>query len=416
MAFVDQDDAGAIKVSRKYFTLRVILFAVAIVAAIGGITYAIISATKLDPGVYTITASPDKENPYNNQGVQGSFYFGGSSGEIKALKNATTELLNKELRAASYRLDETKTYEISSSIGAVNAKIGEEVTVDERVYAVLLDAYNKSKEDNNFSIFAAPLFDAWKDVLNDASHENDPLRNATYASYLEKLTGIIADQSNYDLLFLGEGKVKLTLSAAYQAFRTEYEITSPVISLNSLHDAYLLKEVQSAFEKQGFKDGVLFTLTGSLASIEPSHPTTYGVLDKDAGKVLSYGAFDISKSAVVASAIHFTQSESSYLYNPSYDIAKDGVTYHRSLYLNLGTGMPNNDIAASYIKRDGNDIVGASLDLVSLEAKTFEEIKASGKDGLLFTSWNESKKAYIASAAKSGFKLDETSHYSLTTI
>ena len=409
-----KDEPREIHVSRKHFTLRVVLVAILFIGGLTAIGFGIAQAFRADPGVYTITASPDKENPYNYQGVQGSFYFGGDSGQVKAAKNAATNLLNESLRAATYRFDEKKTYEAYTSIGRVNAGLGTDVKVDERVYATLQDAYNRSQEGNNYSLFAAPLFEAWSDILlgsPSAYAENDPVNNATAKAFLEKAAAIVNDPSNYSLLFKGEGVVNLSISEAYKAFRSEYELNDvPVISLNSLYDAYLLNEVASAFNREGFKNGVLFTQRGHFVSLANEQETTAKALDYKDKKAFAFGAFDIKGNRALLGERHFTWTEDIYVSNPSYELTMGGITYHRHLGLNIKTGMPNNLFSSTFLLTEGNLLDEATNLIRFNRAETLEEAKALAKPGAMLVEF-ASKTAYLTSEAKSKFQFAVEGEY-----
>lgn len=408
------DEPREIAVSRKHFTLRVVLVIALFIGGLTAIGFGIAQMFRADPGVYTITASPDKENPFNYLGVQGSFYIDGDSGQVKAKKNAMTNLLNESLRAASYRFDEKKTYEAYSSIARVNQGLGTDVKVDERVYLTLQDAYKRSLEDNNFSLFAAPLFEAWSDILNGsptAYAENDPLNNATADAYIKKAAAIVNDPTNYSLTFKGEGVVNLSISEAYKAFRSEYELDStPVISLNSLHDAYVLNEVAMIFNREGYKNGVLFTQKGFFKSLANEQETTAKAIDYKEKKAFAFGAFDIKGDYTLLGERHFTFTEDPNVSNPSYELLKDGVTYHRHLGLNIKTGLPHNLFSSTFLIYEG-DLLDGATSLVSFNgAETIEEAKALAKPGAMLVTF-ASKTAYQSEQAKSKFQFASGSEY-----
>lgn len=414
----EERDPGEIVVSRKHFTLRVILFILALALGLGAVGYGVYSLVHQDPGVYTIDAQADRDLPYNT-GVHGQFYFDGSGTEIKAKIRGATVLLSTSLRKAYLRTDESKTYTESSSIGVVNAALDQDVTVDERVYAILQDAYAKTLENNNFSLFAGPLYEEWERLclMDQGNAEaSDPERVPVLKEYLEKAREMVSDLSNFELTFKGNGVVRLHISDAYKAFREEYEVTAPILSLNILKDAYKTQEVVNDFVQGEYKRGLIYNDMGDYALLEDDLGATFFLYDYVQGKQVDAATLTCNGTTAVSLISHFKVSGRTY--NPSYFYHEGGKTVFRSTFLNLGNGVPNDFFTASVVTKKGstsiletrylNNALNACLDVESLQAKLPTQS--------LYLLHNDEKKAYVKGSFTSPDVLVAAPSYQIETI
>ena len=362
-----------IPVSKKHFSLRVIAFVVALAVGLTAIGFGVYALVHKDPGIYTLVAYADKEVPYSG-GVTAQFYFSGD--DISGKVRNATDYLSRELRQSYMRCDEYKVYSECSSIGAVNSALGEDVKVDGTVYSILQDAYAKTLEKKNFSLFAGPLYEEWERCLAYSQAEAidaDPIFDQGNREYLEKATAMVNDLSNFSLTFKDDNTIRLDISEAYAKFRSDYEVTSPVLTLNVLQTAYKTQAVVDAFAESGAYHGVIYDNQGSYAFLDPATESELAILDAAKYSNIHCATLKASRPCAVSLIHHFPISSDQY--NPGYRFEHEGKLLLRSVHLNLSDGMPSNAFAASAIclpdsrsiveARYQNNALGAYADLDS---------------------------------------------------
>ena len=415
----EEKDPGVIVVTNRHFTLRVILLVVFVALALGGVGYGIYALVHQDPGVYTIDAQASRDLPGYNTGVHGQFYFDGSGNEIKAKVRGATVLMTESLRKAYMRVDEYNTYTECSSIGTVNAALDQDITVDHRVYAILQDAYAKTLEGKNFSLFAAPLYEEWErlGLMDQANAEaGDPVHVPALKEYLDKAREMVSDLSNFELTFKEDGVVRLHVSDAYKAFREEYEVTAPILSLNILKDAYKTQEVVDAFSSAEYKRGLIYNDMGDYALLEDDLGATFYLYDYVGGKQVDAATLQYKGTAAVSLISHFKVSASTY--NPSYFLHEGDKVIFRSTFLNLADGVPNDFFTASAVVKPGatsiletryqNNALSACLDQASLNAAL--------PDHSVYLLHNEEKQVFAKGEFKDPLVLNASPSYQIQTI
>ena len=389
-----------IVVSKKHFTLRVIGFVVALGVGLGAIGYGVYQIVVKKPGLYTINARVEKDLPYA-PGVVGEFYF--KEGDINGLVNGATDLLSTSLRYSYMRCDEWNIYKECPSIAMVNYNLDADVTVDGIVYDILKDAYAKTLEKKNFSLFAGPLYEDWEHrctfPLHDAI-EDDPLRNVTTAEYLAKAASYVNDLSNFQLTFKEGNVVRLSISESYAKFRNDYGITYPILTLNALHSAYKTQAVVDEFAKAGIYHGVIYDNEGDYAFLTPTYQNVMNLYDVTPTSIARFGTLSNQESAALSIVHHFPVIEGQY--NPGYRFSQGESLILRSTHLNLATGVSNKAFATSlYYEKGSTSIVNARYANNGLGAyDSLEGVKAAmGSNHAVLGVMN--KEVVVGSAVKS---------------
>ena len=323
--------------------------------------------TKVD-SYYAIKASV--ENGVNYDGdLTCVLHFKGRENKVNSGKSSATKLYTATLKTVHMHVDAENRYSESSSIADINFHVNETCTVDSEVYQIVKDAYAISDiENNNYSLFAAPLYDEWFKLAsfskNNGNTSQDPLLNETEKAYLEELTAIINDTSNYSLEFLDNYQIKLSISENYRQFRSNYDLKEgqPIISLNVLENAYKLEAVKKAFEENGFIDGYLASTNGlgvTLKGLETLSHGLYNISDNsgEIGYLSLNGDYAFKKTAM----FDFNPND-----NDEYNFyqLKDNENniHYRSLSLNLKTGYPNEYYLSTAIFEKNTDLKKAVLD------------------------------------------------------
>ncbi len=268
MSLFDRD-LDEIEVSDKHVPLRIALFAMAFILAVTAFAFAVTGLGHKDAGYYTITADPNDASPLYASGVSLRYYCDGESESIKAILRELEQLYGAALLESYQALNATDATPTGDNLAALNRNVGQPVSVSPALYAVLLDALEKTGENEGYSLFAGPLYAEWTTLRYLENAEDfDPLHNPDEAERLARLAALAADQSLYSLRVVDEASCTLQLDVDARVLQTlsELELDAPILDLNLLHDAYELRLVAQALVGAGYDSGYLSADSGlSLA-------------------------------------------------------------------------------------------------------------------------------------------------------
>ena len=347
----------------KHLDLFIALF---VLAVLGASVFMILNIfgvfTKVD-SYYAIKSTIENNVNYDGD-LTCAIHFKGRANRVNTAKNAATKVYTETLGKVHKHIDARNRYSESSSIADINFNVNEVCTVDAEVYQIMQDAYAISDiESNNYSIFAAPIYDEWfklSSFTKNGDTNQDPLVNENEKKYLETLVGIINDTNNYSLEFLDNNRIKLSISETYKQFRIDYDLTSPIVSLNVLENAYKIEAAKKALEENGFVDGYISSTNGLGVTLTGLETLSHSIFNKDAtnGEI---GYLSIKGDYAFKKTTMFSVSENDAYY--FYKIKDgDGNTHYRSQSINLKTGYPNEYYLSAYLFRNDNDVKKAALD------------------------------------------------------
>ncbi len=263
----DRDD---IQVSTKHVKLRIVLFVLALLVAIGAITYGVSELGKKAPGYYRIEATADEELLLLDGRVNFQYVFKGSKSEINAEMRQLQALYCASLRSNSRLLDAENTYTGVINLAEINANPGREMMVSGELFEVLVDALALTREEQGYSLFAGPLRAEWNSLLILADPEPfDPAADPDEAERLARLSALVSDLSNFSFEIVDPQKhtVRFDFSDRLRECMRELELDCPVLDLNLLHDAYLLRLIARDLEAQGYTNGCLTAASGVTLSL-----------------------------------------------------------------------------------------------------------------------------------------------------
>ena len=347
----------------KHLDIYIIVFVLAVLATA---TFFILNVfgvfTKVDTYI-AIKSTVENGVNYDND-LSCALHFNGRENRVNSAKNSATKIYTAALKTVHMHVDAEKRHSESASIADINYFVNEVCTVDAEVYQIVKDAYVLSDIDNNnYSIFAAPLYDTWFQLASFTKSNDyslDPLYSETEKAYIEELTAIINDTNNYSLEFLDNNRIKLTISDTYREFRTKYDIHGPIISLNVLENAYKLEAAKKALEENGFTDGYLASTSGLGVTLKGLEKLSHSIYNKDVsygeiGYIALGGDYAFKKTTM------FEINESNSYYHYKFTDS-NGKTYYCNMSLNLKTGYPNDYYLSTQIFEKTNDVKKAALD------------------------------------------------------
>ncbi len=324
----------------KHFELIIIAFVVAVAVAAVLITCSALGIFNNATGYAELETATYSDVKFAHN-IHCYIYFKGNEMQVTSKKGKANSLFSTSYREIYMMTDPYVDYSpYSVSLKQINKSLGEDVKVDERLYLLLKDAYQKSDiQNNNYSLFAAPLFHEWDSLLYSGAlgnYESDPLFNDEEADYLSNLANIINDTSNYSLEFKDNNVVNLNVSPEYKEFLDSYSNNAPIISLNALENSYQMQYIANKLEEAGYENGYLVDDFGNGITLKGFTSMNHNLYDIEDGGAHLFGHISMNGRYRFSATHHF-------LVNPLnspyfYDVTKDDNIYHRSSYLKLEDG------------------------------------------------------------------------------
>ncbi len=404
----------------KHPELWIIAFVLMVAVAATAFAFSCSNMNKSEPGFYEITATSDKDLPYYASDYSFYYYFN-KDDNITEKKKLITDVYSSKMKDTFIILNEDSTYLGYVAMASINAKPNEEVEVPEHLYNVIKDAYDKTTASINYSIFAAPLYAFWNRQIylnKDVRVASDPLNSEESRNYLANTANYINDRNHVDLEFL-EGKIKLKVSDAYLTYRQNQGIEAPYISLNILKTAYFMNEICAELEKNGYTAGMIISNMGEVYQGKDCPVQTYSLFSVNNLEIEYFGNINPTSNPTCCSAFRRFDINQSGLTNYYY-FTQDNVTYFRSLYIDIKTGLQYNYFLSSGIYFDGNDCLTSALinnELASLnsmeDVKNYLSNESLSAYKVAFTIVSEPKNLYISNSMKEIVKLNADLDYNL---
>lgn len=385
------------KVSRKKIIILSSLFGVFVIGAGVAFSIAFINISSKKPGWYTIEVDKDEFVKGHESLFSFNYYLDGKSNTIKANLENIKNIYQDTLKVDFANFNETLTYEAYPSIALINNALGSDVKVSPKIYEALKSAYDYSLIDNNYSIFAGPLYSYWDKICSyDNPSVEDPLYNAENAKILDDLVALINDTSNYQITFKNDNVINVSISDAYDAFLKANNMQNNVVSLNVLKNAYILKDIISDLNINGYKYGYLSDDFGLNVSLGDMKGLDFYLYDYISPNIYYYGKRSFSGEYILSSNRRFPLSSRNV---ESYIISKDGKTTFRSYNLDLKTGYPDNAFSNINVFDEGLDVVSVTLinnSLSSIHSKEeLDEFIISSDYDFVYTLNDDEKKTYV---------------------
>jgi hypothetical protein len=410
----------------KHFTLKLIAFFASLALLIVAIVLGVMGYLHYDSGYYQLTAAASDLSAYGGD-MTALVYFEGSSASLRGQVSTANALYSKALESAYMRTDAEKSYTSSASIGRVNLNPNVPTALDQETYALLHDAYEKDLLYSNFSLYAAPLYDYWANLASFPStsqQTEDPINNAVSANYLASLLAHVQSAASHCSLLFDEEATSVTLKVddTYLAFRKDNEITSPILSLNILRDAYKSALLSKALINAGYTKALLSTPDGTMMSLGGVETTEYRLYDHDGTKSIYYGVLRNSGESCGIETRRF-ENDSTRVASPYFTVKDSaGALHYRSPWLNLQTGYPTDYLVEMAYRKKDLDVVSA-MSLMNEFQSAIDETQLSGlkaaylKSGALlsYNKKGETKKVYVNQDEKASLILVKAEGYEAIT-
>lgn len=332
-------------VDKKKLIIRIVAFSIAAAIAVFAFAYGMASAGKKSEGFQLISAKTDGDSLFYASGITFMYYCQGSSDDIKHQINEIQSAYSAPLSSIFKQTDNKKIYAGYSNIATLCQNPGVEFPVSAELYGILKDAFEKTAEGRGYNMFSGALNAEWEMLLFlDDAAEFDPSVDQTEGERIKRLAEMTSDMSNFALEF-GDGTVKFSVSKEYTDFLSALEITSPVIDLGLLREAYELEYVTSVLKNAGYKNGYFYTDSGLLINLGADMPVYYGFLGYD-GESVNLGYLTSKNAGACAFFKAFITDAEEYNY---YTVSVGGKTFFRHPYYRASDGLFSDVLMSSMV-------------------------------------------------------------------
>lgn len=347
-----------LEVSDKHLVLRIVLFCIVFVIAVTAFSKAVVGIGYKEPGYYDIETNTVEDALLYNKGITFTHYFDGKSDDIKkellAAKDAYSEVLSRAYKL----LDPENTYDGFVNIAYLNAHRGENVEISDELFAILTDAYDKTREKSGYNMFAGAVHSAWNSILVlDEPEDFDPENNPDEAARISGIAEMTAELDNFSFTVVDADRhiVRFDVSAEYLAYLAQCEAEPVILDLNVLHDAYMVSMVRDTMEEKGFNRGYI-TCGGITVSLSKHEAGAYCLYAKDEDGITTAASVPVTAGSVCSErrSFAFTDNELGY-----YKIENGGRTYYRHPNFAVDTGEFTDVLMTSYVISAAGNIVDA---------------------------------------------------------
>ncbi len=283
----------SIELSEKHIGLRFVAFILAIVVAVGALTFGVISLLNRGSGWRTVNGGKIRGFNYDEEIV--FEYNAKDAGEFKRLQTLYSSLLDR----VAPLFDADNEYEGISNICYINRHPNEQIVIDELLYSAfeVIDKYDLR------SVYTGPFYEEYKNLFfsyNDDDAESfDPDVNKDVKERAGKIAAFAKDKNSVQLKLLGKNTVTLYVSGEYENYVKEIG-SSSYIDLWLIKNAFIIDYCADIIVGSGYYGGRLSSFDGYLRVFDKGNEYTYNVYDMSAGK--AYVSADMTYDGVISAA------------------------------------------------------------------------------------------------------------------
>ncbi len=299
----------------RKIAVRLALFVLAVVVAVGAFTRGVLQLGHRESGWYEVSPTLEGNAVLYASGVRMLYHVSGSGSANRLALNEVQKAYTDALLRFYKMLDAEKTYDDAVNLASISAAGGEPVAISEELYGVLSDALARTREGRGYSLFAGALRAEWETLLYlDEPQPFDPACSADEAERIAAAADMANRGGMFELALSDEGGyfAALTVSDAYRAFEAAYEIDAPALDLGALHDAYLVELTARELARRGYTAGYLYSDSGMVALLGGQAAydcPLYGWAD---GRAVEAGAITVNAPAALCRMTAFSVTDASY--------------------------------------------------------------------------------------------------------
>ncbi len=271
MAHKDRRDAGSplkpvqkVDIEVRHPLLRLVGVIVLLLIGATALVYAFMTFLGGKDGWQTVEATSSSYSSASECSFQ--YYAGTGKGSARAeLRSVTayyTEIAQKifEIFHAQMEFDDV------NNVYTLNTHPNEEIEVDDLLYQAL----ETMEADGRRLLYLGPVYEEYTSLFSSDSdweaQEFDPYTNADVAAYVDEVLAYAMDPEQIQLQLLGDDKVMLYVSDAYQEFAKENEIVT-YLDFFWMENAFVVDDIADYMEENGYVNGILTSYDGFVRTL-----------------------------------------------------------------------------------------------------------------------------------------------------
>ncbi|MGN0378378.1 MAG: hypothetical protein ACI4EU_02180 [Butyrivibrio sp.] len=255
-----------VQLNEKHTKIRFVIVVLLIAIAAGAFSYGIYSCVSVEPGWAEIEVSSDSGIGCSDEFVL-LYKLGAGDTSAMTEKKALTLIYTETLGEAYKIFNNDMSFEGVNNVYELNRHPNEVLVVDD----VLYEAFELLQSYDNRNIYLAPVYEQYDDMFycNDdvETYDFDPYQNSAIAAEYKKIAAYAADSSQVDVLLLGNGQVKLSVSEEYLKYAEENGISS-FLDFFWMKNAFIVDYLADTMISKGYTKGTLSSYDGFSRNLD----------------------------------------------------------------------------------------------------------------------------------------------------
>lgn len=352
-----------IYVNRKHVVLRIILFVVTLVTGITLLSLYFTGILKYTRGYFKTEVAYENKLLINDD-ISFYTYFDGNSASYRKYAQNLNSIYSNEYNYILKLLDSQNTYDGVINLAYINLNTDKDLKVEKPLYDILKDAYLKTNENKNYSLFSSSIYQTYETIFLSTFNNSVEIEQ-TYLDRINEATAIINDPNNFNLEFKDNDIINLHISTTFSSFIAEYELPTSYLDLNILKDAYIIEYLASKMKDNNYLNSYFLSSNGYIYSLD-SYEGSMNLLTISNDNIQKYSAYDI-------------KGNSSYIYFNYFDSTNNRIYKNKDKYMytivNIKEGSCLSSINSFFINSSSLSLVDKGYQLLNLTSfKSSEEI------------------------------------------
>ena len=356
-----------IEVNTEHLKLRTVLFILAVVIAVSSFTVAITRINRKSPGYHRVEATNGEEQKTLNDSIDFEYLFSGSGASVRVELRELQGVYGEALVRAAHLLDAETRYPGVANLATLNQCQGQDVTLSGELFAVLADAWEKTQEGRGYSMFAGPVYAEWNSILLLEDPEDfDPSVDPEEAERIAALAAAVseADCARFQIVDETQHIVRFGVGAPLAELLEDLELRCPVLDLNALHDAYLLRLIADELEAKGYHSGYLSAKSGVTVALSEQSDGDYRIYGLQGEDPVPAAKTPVIPGSAFCALRAFAGAEDRFWF---YTVEDGETTLYRHPYFTASGEQPQALRSAAVLDERG-DVAAACYDALRLFA------------------------------------------------
>lgn len=361
-----------IYVNRKHVVLRIIIFVVALVTGITLLSLYFTGILKYTKGYFKTDVNYESKTLINDD-ISFYTYFDGNNASYSKYAQNLNSIYSSEFNYICKLTDSINTYDGITNLAYINLNTDKDLQIEKPLYDILKDAYLKTSENKNYSLFSSSIYQTYEIVFYSSVNSNIEIEQS-YIERISEATSIINDSNNFNLEFKDNNVINLHVSDTFSTFINEQQLSSSYLDLNILKDAYIIEYLASKMKENNYLNGYFISTNGYIYSLD-EYNGSMNLLTLSNDNIEKYSTVDI-------------KGNNSYIYFNYFDSTNNRIYKNKDQYMytivNIKEGSCLSNINSFFINYSSLSLVDKGYQLLNLTSfKTSEDINLYIKDNSL---------------------------------